>query len=307
MIYHVPVLVEESKRLLITRKEGIYFDGTIGYGGHSEKFLEILSKKSKLIGTDKDYNAFKFCEEKFKNDKRVTVYHTSFIDIDKISKIEFIEKYDGIFADLGVSSFQLDNPEAGFTFREEANLDLRMNKNQGVPASEIINLFSENDLAKIFFDYGEEKNSKKIAREIVKARKLKAIKTTAELRFIIERITNRRYLTKTLSRIFQALRIFVNNELEELKIFLEKSIDLLAIGGRMVVLSYHSLEDRIVKEKFKLEASDCICPPGTPICVCGKKKRVKILTPKPIVALKSEIEINKRARSVKLRAIEKIA
>lgn len=306
MIHHVPVLLEESKKHLLTKKEGTYFDGTIGFGGHSEKFLEVLGKKSKLVGVDKDYNAFEFCREKFKKDKRVVLYHSSFTNIDKISKIEFIDFYDGIFADLGVSSFQLDDPESGFTFREDVALDLRMNKHEGVSASHVINSLSKRELADIFFNYGEEKNSRSIATEIVKARQIKRIERTGELKNIIEKVTNKKYLTKTLARVFQALRIYVNNELDDLKEFLDKAIDLLNTGGRIVILSYHSLEDRIVKEKFKYETLECVCPPGTPVCVCGKKKRLKILTPKPVKATETEIKINRRSRSAKLRAAEKL-
>ena len=305
MIYHVPVLLEESKKFLLIKNEGLYFDGTIGFGGHTEKFLEALGNKSKIIGTDKDFDAFNFCQDKFKKDKRVVLYHSSFINIEKISKIEFIDGYDGIFADLGVSSYQLDKPDSGFTFREDAELDLRMNKQEGTSASHIVNTFSKEDLADIFYNYGEERNSRNLAAKIVEARKSKKIQRTGDLKDIIEKATNKKYLTKTLARVFQALRIYVNNELDELKEFLDKAVDLLNPGGRIVILSYHSLEDRIVKEKFRYENLECVCPPGTPVCVCGKVKRLKILTSKPVTASEEEINSNRRSRSVKLRAAEK--
>jgi 16S rRNA (cytosine1402-N4)-methyltransferase len=306
MIFHVPVLLKESIDFLVTDVQGKYFDGTAGFGGHSQEILNRLNERGKLVATDKDRSAFEYCKNRFDQEKKFSIYHTGFVNIDKISKIEFIDGFDGIFADLGVSSFQLDNIEAGFTFREDAILDLRMNKDEGIPASELLNSFSSEEIAKIFFEYGEEKNARQIARKIVEYREKGHIATTAQLKKIVENITPQRFLNKTLSRVFQALRIYVNNELDELKIFLNKAVDLLKPSGRIVVLSYHSLEDRIVKEKFKFENLSCICPPGTPICICGKERRLKILTRKPIQPSESEVEINRRARSAKLRAAERI-
>jgi len=303
---HVPVLLNESIDFLLTKKEGIYFDGTVGFGGHSEAILKRLNNEGKLIATDKDITAFEYCKKKFSDDKRFSIYRTSFTSIDSISKIEFIDKFDGILSDLGVSSYQLDSSEAGFTFRNDATLDLRMNKEEGISASDLLNKFPQEDIAKIFFELGEEKNAKIIARKIVEFRSKEKFSSTSQLRQIIEKITPRKYLTKTLSRVFQALRIYVNNELEELKIFLDKSVGLLNSSGRIVVLSYHSLEDRIVKEKFKYEGLSCICPPKTPICICGKKQRLKIITKKPLTPEENEIRNNRRARSAKLRVAEKI-
>lgn len=306
MNYHTPVLLKESLELLITKKNGVYFEGTAGFGGHTEGILKRLNKNGKLIATDKDENAFKFCKERFRSDKRFSIYNTTFSNIDIISKIEFIEKFDGIFVDLGVSSYQLDNIEAGFTFREDSPLDLRMNKKEGITAADVLNNFSESELANILFKYGEEKNSKKIAKRIIKERSRNKFKTTFQLRKIIEEIVPQRYVIKTLTRVFQALRIYVNNELEELKIFLDKSVQLLNEKGRIVVITYHSLEDRIVKEKFKYEALKCICPKETPICICGKVQRLKLINTKPITPSSVEIQENKRARSAKLRAAERI-
>jgi len=306
MNLHIPVLLKESIDLLITKKDGIYFEGTAGFGGHSEEILKNLNYRGKLIATDKDEIAFKHCKEKFQSDKRFTIYNTTFSNIDIISKIEFIEKFDGIFVDLGVSSFQLDNIESGFTFREDSPLDLRMNKNEGITAADVLNNLAEKEIAEILFKFGEEKKSRLIAKKIVEVRTKKKFETTFQLKEIVEKIVPPNYLLKSLSRVFQALRIYVNNELDELKLFLDKSINLLNKSGRIVILTYHSLEDRIVKEKFKYETLKCVCPPGTPVCVCGKEQRLKLVNSKPIVPSKEEIKKNKRARSAKLRVAERI-
>jgi 16S rRNA (cytosine1402-N4)-methyltransferase len=306
MSFHVPVLLEESAELVITNKTGIYFDATLGFGGHTSKFLSRLDENAKVFATDKDKDAYNFCEDKFKDDKRITIYNASFAEIRNISLVENIDGYDGIFADLGVSSFQFDNKESGFTYRNEAVLDLRMDKSVGEPAYKFINKAEADEIADVIFNFGEERKSRAIARSIFKQRLVQPIKTTTQLKSAIEKVVPVKNLNKTLSRVFQALRIYINNELDELKDFLDKSLKLLKPGGRLVVLSYHSLEDRIVKEFFKYEALSCICKPEAPICVCDKKKSINILTRKPMVASESEIKSNPRARSVKLRAAEKI-
>jgi len=302
MQHHIPVLLNECLEYLVTNESGIYFDGTIGFGGHTSEILKKLNSDSKVVATDKDINAFNYCKELFKNDDRVKLFNTGFTDINTVSKIESIKLYDGIFADLGVSSFQLDDAASGFTYRADTKLDLRMDKTKGVPAYEIINKFEEKELADIFYKYGEEKKSRLISKKIVEERKLKKITGTIEFRKIIESVVPERFAKKTLSRIFQALRIYVNNELNELKIFLEKSVPLLKQGGRIVILTYHSLEDRIVKDHFNFENLDCICPREIPICVCGKERRLKILTKKPLIPSEDELRINPRSRSAKLRA-----
>lgn len=306
MSQHIPVLLSETLNYLITDRSGIYFDGTIGFGGHASEIINNLNFDARYLGTDKDISALDFCKKKFEADERVRLFNASFSDIDKISKIEFIEGYDGIFADLGVSSFQLDSADEGFTFREDVPLDLRMNKNAGVPASGIINSLPEDQLADIFYQFGEEKKSRVIARKIAEHRKAEKIITSGQLKNIIAKIVPERFLNKTLSRVFQALRIYVNDELGDLSSFLEKSIALLKPGGRIVILSYHSLEDRIVKDKFKYESLRCICPPEIPVCVCGKKQTLKILTSKPVVPSDKEVADNRRSRSAKLRAAQKV-
>ncbi len=305
-IHHTPVLLTESIDYLITNKSGIYFDATLGFGGHTEAFLNILNKDAVIAGTDVDKDAFSFSKEKFSKDDRARVYNFNFSDIDVIAKIESFGFFDGIFADLGVSSFQLDNPDSGFTYREEAKLDLRMDKSKVVNAADIINSFSEEDLADIFYKYGEERNSRRIAREICRKRNEFRIETTSMLADIISKVIPARHQNKTLSRIFQSLRIYVNDELGALKTFLDKSVSLLKKDARIVIISYHSLEDRIVKESFKYETLDCICPKEYPVCQCDKERRLKILTKKPVIPSQEETVINPRARSAKLRAAERV-
>lgn len=306
MNQHIPVLLNESVENLVHNHSGVYVDCTIGFGGHTESIIKNLKPDARIIGIDKDISSFKYCKSKFQNDNRVAFYNTSFMNIDKILKIELLDKVDGIFADLGVSSFQLDNINEGFSYRFDSDLDLRMDKNYSLKASEVINSNNEKELAEIFWRFGEERNSRSIARKIIEARKKSLINTTLELKKIIEECVSPKFLVSTLSRIFQSLRIYVNNELEELEILLKKSVDLLAKEGRLVLLSYHSLEDRIIKDFFKYEASECICPVGTPICNCNKIKRLEVITKKPIVPNNDEINNNIRARSAKLRAARKL-
>jgi 16S rRNA (cytosine1402-N4)-methyltransferase len=304
--HHVPVLYNESLDFLVTSAAGKYFDGTLGFGGHSGGILERLNENGILTATEIDNDAFGFSGKKFSGDNRVRLYNFNFSQIDIVAKIESIQFFDGIFADLGVSSFQLDNPEAGFTYRQEAKLDLRMDKTKTVNASDVINSFSEEELADIIYKFGEEKNSRKIARRIVQRRTLGKIETTTDLNQVILEITPHNYQVKTLSRVYQAFRIFVNDELNVLRSFLEKAVGLLKPGGRIVIISYHSLEDRIVKEAFKYETIDCICPKDYPVCKCDKEKRLKILTKKPVLPSDDEIKNNFRSRSAKLRAAERI-
>lgn len=303
---HEPVLLKESVELLTTKLDGSYFDGTAGFGGHSSEILKRISYKGRLIATDKDYNAFIYCKNFFANDSRFSIYNTSFKNIDTISKLEFIEKFDGIFADLGVSSFQLDNVESGFTFREDSSLDLRMNKQEGFTASDFLNQSSQEKIADVLFQYGEEKNSRTIAKKIVELRNNEKIESSKQIVDLIKKITPERFVNKTLSRVFQALRILVNDELNELKEFLSKSVNLLSDNGRIAIITFHSLEDRIVKDFFKYESLKCVCPPGTPVCICNKKQTLQLITKKPIMPSDDEIKRNKRSRSAKLRVAEKI-
>jgi len=304
-LLHQPVLMRETLEMLIGNKSGKYFDGTLGFAGHSEAILQQLHGDAVLTATDVDETAFAYCQKKFANDARARLYNFNFTFIESIAKLESIDGFDGIFADLGVSSFQLDNSEKGFTFRSDAPLDLRMNKSLAINAADVLNTFEEEELTEIFFSFGEEKNSRRIAKAIIEQRELKRFKTSTDLVEVIEQLTPQYFVVKTLARIFQALRIYVNDELNALKTFLKKSIDLLVPGGRIVILTYHSLEDRIVKETFKFEEAACICPPDFPVCTCGKVSRLKTLTKKPILPSEEEILMNNRARSAKLRAAEK--
>jgi 16S rRNA (cytosine1402-N4)-methyltransferase len=303
---HEPVMPERCSEYLITKKDGVYFDATIGFGGHAEIFLKRLSSKAKYIGCDLDENAFYYCKDKFKNDNRITLYNLNYSKVGVIKKLEDVDSFDGIFADLGVSSFQLDNPDEGFTYRFETNLDLRFDKSLNLTAADIVNSFDEKSLSKIFFEFGEELNSKKIASAIVEFRKEKRLEKTTELVEIIKRKIGDKNLNKTLSRIFQALRIYVNNELENIDKFVKKAVESLATGGRIVILTYHSLEDRAVKRALKYCESDCVCPNDAPICRCDKQKQIVVLTKKPIEPDEEEIKKNPRARSAKLRAAERI-
>lgn len=303
---HSPVLLKESVEHLITDKDGVYFDGTFGFGGHSRRFLERLSQDALLIGTDLDQIVFNQSLENFSQDSRVRLYNFNFTKIGVAARLESVEGFTGIFADLGVSSYQLDNEEEGFSYRMTAPLDLRMNKAEGIAAHEIVNNAEAHDLAKIFREFGEEIQSGYIASLIVKQRKIKPFKTTTDLAKLIEDVTPQRFLFKRLSRVFQALRIAVNKELDSLKEFLEESVTLLKPGGRIVVLTYHSLEDRIVKDFFKEEEKGCVCPPNFPVCICSKEQTLKIITKKPVSPSIAEINENRRARSGKLRAAERV-
>lgn len=304
--HHHPVMLKETMDYLINNIEGTYFDGTLGFGGHTKEILSRLNSRGKVVATDVDSEALNFCQEKFSGDDRIKLYNFNFSRIDVISKLESIKSYDGIMADLGVSSFQLDNVDSGFTFRQDASLDLRMDKNLSLTAADIINSYPESELANIFYQFGEEKKSRIIASRISEQRDAKKFVTTFDLVRIIESLVPENFRVKTLSRIFQALRICVNNELENLKLFLGNSINLLRSGARIVILSYHSLEDRIVKDIFRYESLDCICPKDYPICKCDKVKRLKIITKKPLLPSSEEITANRRSRSAKLRVAERI-
>ena len=304
--HHNPVLLKESIDLLVTKTSGKYFEGTLGFGGHTSEILKRLDKKGAIVSTDVDEQAFRYSKDKFNYDERVRLYNFNFSLVDVIAKIESIKFFDGIIADLGVSSFQLDNPESGFSYSSEAPLDLRMDKSIKKNAGDIINSESEKELEKIFREYGEERHSRKIAKRIIEKRKLEMITTTSQLKQIISEVINPRDAVKSFSRIFQALRILINDELGKLQEFLKNSVEVLLPGGRLVVISYHSLEDRIVKEFFRYENLKCVCPKDVPVCTCGKVQRLKIITRKPIVPSEEEIRANRRSRSAKMRVAERI-
>lgn len=302
---HRPVMAKECADYLITEPDGSYFDGTAGFGGHLQEFINRLGKDGVMIFTDTDEAAFAHCSEVFGGDSRVRGYKVNFEKIDSVTRLEGVETLNGVFADLGVSSYQLDAAEAGFSYRMKAPLDLRLDKTLPLHAADILKTMDAVEIADILYRFGEEKNSRRIAREIVQYRETKEITSTEDLAGIIKKITPPNFLNKTLSRVFQALRIYINDELGTLERFLKKSVNLLKPGGRLVILTYHSLEDRIVKELFREEAKGCICPPSFPICVCGKKPRLKPVTRKGLQPSEEEIELNSRARSAKLRCAER--
>ena len=305
-LIHIPVLARESVEYLIKNRDGKFFEATVGFGGHTTLILSQLGRTGILAGTDVNDAAFNYAKEKFENDDRFRLYKFNFNKIDLISKIESIDKFDGVFADLGVSSYQLDSAGEGFTFRMDTKLDLRMDKNLEQTAADVLNTESEETIANIFYKYGEEKNSRKIARLIGERRRSGSFKTTGELVDIVAGITPPNFLNKSLMRVFQALRIYVNRELDVLEDFLRKAVNLLNTNGRIVILTYHSLEDRIVKDIFKEESSSCVCPKDFPVYICGKEKKLEILTRKPVLPSAEELKNNPRARSAKLRAAERV-
>lgn len=307
---HIPVLLEEVISGLDIKPGGIYIDCTMGGGGHSSEILKRLDKKGMLIGFDKDDDAVATCQEKFKAFDNVEVIKSDFKNAPTILKDKGLDgKIDGILIDLGVSSYQIDSAERGFSFLHNGRLDMRMDQTQELTAYDVVNFYSERELLRILYDYGEENNAKNIVRNIIKAREKKPIETTFELKEIVESSFPKKVIYGkggVSKQTFQAIRIEVNGELKGLEECLKEFIKLLNQGGRMAVISFHSLEDRIVKNVFKLASTDCICPPKTPVCICGHKAIAKLITRKPITATQKELEQNSRSASAKLRVIEKL-
>ena len=306
MEYHKPVLFDEVMDNIITDKDAVYVDCTLGGGGHTEGVLENSSKNSKVVAIDQDVQAIEFAKkrlEKYAN--KLQIFQDNFRNIDTAVYLAGFEKVDRILMDIGVSSNQLDNAKRGFSYRFEARLDMRMDSNLKISAYEVINNFSEKELADIIYKYGEEPKSRKIAKKIVEYRKIKAIETTTELADIVIKSIGKSMKRHPAKRTFQAIRIFVNKELEILSETLDKAVKLLGKNGKLLVITFHSLEDRIVKEKFREYENPCTCPPDIPICVCGKQSLGKVITKKPIVAKELELAENNRAHSAKLRIFER--
>ena len=303
---HIPVLLNECIEGLNIKKDGIYVDGTLGGAGHSLKIVQYLSKNGKLIGIDKDTDAIKKAKtvlSKFTNVIYVQDNHDNLKDI--LEKLG-IAGVDGILLDLGVSSYQLDEKKRGFSYMQDAPLDMRMDKTQELTAKKVINTYSEEHLAKIIFEYGEEKFSRQIARGICEYRKEKEIETTLELVKIIENVVPKNIKQgHPAKRTFQAIRIEVNDEIKPLYNTVLNAIECLNPKGRLCIITFHSLEDRAVKQAYIDASGKCICPPDLPYCVCGKKEKGKIITKKPILPTEQEIEINSRSKSAKLRIFEK--
>lgn len=306
---HTPVLLNEIIENLNIKEDGIYVDGTLGGAGHSKEIAKRL-KTGKLIGIDQDVNALKKSEEVLSPYKdNVILVHNNYENIDVVLKELNIPKVDGILLDIGVSSHQLDEESRGFSYHNDAPLDMRMDKSNTISAWDVVNNYSQKELEQIIFDYGEDRWAKRIAEFIVMEREEKSIDTTLELVSAIKKAIPKAVRMEgnhPAKKTFQAIRIEVNRELEVLKNSIEKMVDLLNPGGRLLIITFHSLEDRIVKEHFRELYKDCICPPEIPQCVCEKRREIKIITRKPIIPSDKEISDNLRSRSSKLRIAEKI-
>lgn len=330
---HIPVLLNEVIESLQIKPNGIYVDCTVGGAGHSSEIVKKLSKNGILIAFDKDIDAINAASLRLKEFCQVVV-----LTLDELSNFDFskyknklnplaviiksdfknfksaleqlkIDGVDGVLIDLGISSHQIDCAERGFSFRQKAKLDMRMDQSATLTAADIVNSYTEQQLADIFFRYGEEEFARPIAKNIVKFRASNSIETTLQLNEIVESSMPKKVVFSrggAAKKVFQALRIVVNGELDGLDTLLENVVEKLNIHGRFSVISFHSLEDRIVKQTFKELARECICPPNIPICVCGHKAKVKLITKKPIIASEEELKINSRSASAKLRVVEKV-
>lgn len=306
---HKSVLLYETVDQLNIKPDGIYVDGTLGGGGHSYEIASRLSDKGRLIGIDQDEDAIKAASERLKPFMdRVTIVRNNYCNMDKVLDELSIDKVDGIMLDLGVSSYQLDTAERGFTYNVDAKLDMRMDQRQEVTARDIVNDYSEYDLYRIIRDYGEDRFAKNIAKHIVAARQKKPIETTFELNEIIKAAIPMKVRATgghPSKRTYQAIRIELNRELEVLEDSIDMMIDRLNKGGRLCIITFHSLEDRIVKVRYKNNENPCTCPPSFPTCVCGKKSKGKVITRKPIIPSEEELEENSRSKSSKLRVFER--
>ena len=302
---HKSVLLNETIKNLNIKEDGIYADLTLGKGGHSKEILKNLSPEGLLIGLDQDKDAIKAAKENLKDFSNVLYFNENFEKISDVLDKASLKMIDGALMDIGVSSYQIDNGDRGFSYMKDGPLDMRMNKDNELTAKQIVNDYSLDELWEIFSKYGEERYSKTIAKAIVDYRKLHEINTTLQLRNIVMKSvnTNEAHPEK---RVFQALRIEVNRELEVLESTLEKIVDRLNKNGRLCVITFHSLEDRIVKNKFKEMSKKCICPPDFPVCVCNHEKKVKLISKKPILPSKEELKVNSRSHSAKLRVCERV-
>lgn len=306
---HKSVLLMETIDSLAVRPDGVYVDGTLGGGGHALEVCRRLGEKGRLIGIDQDADAIRAATERLLPfQENVTIVRNNYENIAEVLAELGIGKVDGIYLDLGVSSYQLDTAERGFTYREDAPLDMRMDQRNSQTAADIVNTYSESDLYRIIRDYGEDRFAKNIAKHIVRNRQDKPFETTGELIETIKAAIPAKIRATgghPAKRTFQAIRIELNHELDVLNRSIDTMIDLLNPGGRLSIITFHSLEDRIVKTRFRTNENPCICPPGFPVCMCGKKSKGVVVTRKPIVPTEDEIENNKRAKSSKLRVFER--
>lgn len=307
---HVSVLLNETIDSLNIKPDGIYVDGTLGGGGHSLEICKRLGEKGRLIGIDQDKDAIAAATKRLEAYKdKVTIVHSNYKNIGSVLKGLDIGGVDGIVLDLGVSSYQLDNVERGFTYREDTPLDMRMNQEEVLTARDIVNNYSEMELFRIIRDYGEDSFAKNIAKHIVKARSIKPIETTFELNEIIKAAIPAKMRQGTghpSKKTYQAIRIELNHELDVLRGTVDEMIELLNPGGRLSIITFHSLEDRIVKTLMKKNMDPCTCPKNFPVCVCGNESKGKVITRKPIIPSDEELENNPRSKSSKLRVFERI-
>lgn len=306
---HYSVMLNECIDGLNINPNGIYVDGTMGGAGHSSVIASKLSTKGRLVCIDQDEDAIKAGSERLKDySDRVSIVRSNYLDTKVVLNNLGIEGIDGMLLDLGVSSYQLDQPERGFTYRFDTTLDMRMDTRQELTAKDIVNNYSEMELFRVIRDYGEDKFAKNIAKHIVNARANKPIETTFELNEIIKAAIPAKFRVDThpSKRTYQAIRIECNRELEVLKESIDTLIDLLNPGGRLCIITFHSLEDRIVKTAFRNSANPCTCPPSFPVCVCGKVSKGHVVTGKPILPSEEELSVNSRSKSAKLRIFEKI-
>ena len=305
---HIPIMLNEVLEGLNIKPDGIYVDGTLGGAGHSSEIIKRLSDKGRLIGIDQDMDAIKASSERLQSYENAIIIHSNYVNMRNVLLERDIKKVDGILLDLGVSSYQFDNTERGFSYREDAPLDMRMDRDQSYTAQDIVNDYSESELRRIISDYGEEKFAGRIASNIVRSREVKRIETTFELNDIIKDsipAAARRHGGNPSKKTYQALRIELNKELMVLEDSLEEMIEMLNPGGRFCIITFHSLEDRIVKSAFRTAENPCICPPEFPVCTCGRVSKGRVVNRKPITASEDELTENPRSSSAKLRIFEK--
>lgn len=307
---HISVLLDEVIENLDIKPDGIYVDGTLGGAGHASEVCRRLGTDGRFIGIDQDEEAIAASTKRLEEfSDKVTIVKSNYVHMKEVLNSQGIQKVDGIVLDLGVSSYQLDNAERGFSYMEDAPLDMRMDREQLISARDIVNEYPEDELARIIKDYGEERYARSIARNIVKKRGIKAIETTGELVDIIRSsmpAKARNGKGHPAKRTFQAIRIECNRELEVLRDTLDDMIGLLRDGGRLCIITFHSLEDRMVKTQFRKAENPCTCPPNFPICICGNVSKGKVITRKPILPTEEELENNSRSKSAKLRVFQKI-
>jgi len=310
---HIPVMLEEVMHWIAPKPGGVYMDATLGLGGHSAKLMELTGGQARLLGLDRDEQALAKAGERLSSyGDNVQLAHTSFQHFPRVVREAGLDLFDGVIADLGVSSLQLDSPDRGFSFIHDGPLDMRMDPGSGgEPAAGIVNNASYEHLRQLLWDYGEEPMAGRIARAIIKARETARIESTLELARIVAAAypAKRRALSRNhpATKTFQALRLEVNQELREIEFFLERIVDYLRPGARIAIISFHSLEDRIVKRAFRKESTGCLCPREYPLCQCGHEKKLRLPFRKPLIPGEEEMRANSRSRSAKLRVAERIA